>query len=95
MRKLVLAIGILTALVTAGAAFAQEEVHFEGYWVTNPFGGPGTSLEGRGLVTALYPPLTSNFVANEYTWTTSGLTVAGASVVGSTTYQTFNLAGAT
>lgn len=94
MRKLVIAIGIFTALATAGTAFAQEEVHFEGYWVTNPVGGPGTTLDGRGLVTALYPPLVSNFVANEYTWTTSGLSVAGSSVVGTTTYQTFNLAGA-
>lgn len=94
MRKFVTVLGIAAMLAFASAAFAQEEAHFEGYWQGNPNPPIASLLSGRGLVTALYPPLVSNFVANEYTWTMTGLQVVGANVVGTTEYVAYNLAGA-
>ncbi len=90
MRRFVtIALTALTALTLASLAFAQEEAHYEGYF--QPGGsvsGPGQNLHGDGLVTALYPPLVSNFVAKEYTWHISGLTSQGSVNTGGTQFRT-------
>jgi len=97
MKRSVTAIfAALLVLSVAGAAFAQEEAHYEGYFVNsahpavNP--NPGVlGMEGRGLVTAIYPPLVSNFVLNEYTWVATGLLPIGNTVSGTTTYTTYDV----
>lgn len=87
------------AVAISGVAMAQEEAHFEGSFVnstcppTNP--NPAVfGLEGRGLVTALYAPLTSSFVLNEYTWVIKGITPVANTVVGTTCYTSYAVAGA-
>ncbi len=81
---------------SAGAALAQEEAHYEGYFINsaqppvNP--NPQTiGLAGRGLVTALYSPLVSNFTTNEYTWVIQNLLQTGNTVNGTTTYTSYNV----
>ena len=86
------------AVTFASVAMAQEEAHFEGFFTnstcppTNP--NPGVfGVEGRGLVTALYAPLVSNFVANEYTWQIQGLVPVGNVQNGSTCYTSYAVNG--
>src|SRR4051794_33534572 len=73
---------IFSLLLTVGfasAALAQEEAHYEGYSIgSNPNPESGTPLNARGLVTALYSPLVSDFVTNEYTWVVEGLIAQGS-----------------
>ncbi len=93
MKRFMTAItsAIILTLCLALPAFAQEEAHYEGYFInsahpaTNP--NPGViGLEGRGLVTALAffgSPLTSDFVTNEYTWVLKGLVPISSTLFGS------------
>jgi len=99
MIRWITVFAVLLSLAVAGVAVAQEEAHYEGYFInsahppTNP--NPGViGLEGRGLVTALaFPgsPLTSDFVHFEYTWVLTGALPAASSTVGTTTYTTYNV----
>ena len=89
--------GLLFLLLLAPAprVSAQELAHLEGYLINSaqPAVNPNSGvigLEGRGLVTALYPPIVSNFVANEYTWVLKGLVPLSNVTVGSTTYTTYD-----
>ena len=68
MTRWITALAVLLSLAVAGAAYAQEEAHYEGYTYGSNPSLAGTELKGRGLVTALYAPLISNFVKFEYTW---------------------------
>ncbi len=83
------------AVTVASVAMAQEEAHYEGYFYNsanppvNPNPLPG--MGGRGLVTAIYAPMISNFVANEYTWVIDGLLPTGNTVVGTTTYTSYDV----
>ncbi len=94
-RVVTIALAAVAALSFASIAFAQEEAHYEGYF---QYGGaisaPGVNLHGDGLVTALYPPLVSNFVANEYTWHLNSLTSQGSVNTGGSQWRTnFTTAG--
>ncbi|MBI5837686.1 MAG: hypothetical protein HZB25_10610 [Candidatus Eisenbacteria bacterium] len=94
MRKFVtIAALLVVALMAPMAAFAQEEAHYEGYTrFTNP-SLPGTVINGRGLVTALYPPLVSAFSTHEYTWEMLGLTSLGSVLRDSVYTTTYSVAG--
>ncbi|MBI5837685.1 MAG: hypothetical protein HZB25_10605 [Candidatus Eisenbacteria bacterium] len=95
LRTATLFLILLLALVVAAPVLAQEEAHFEGFTRnTNP-NIAGTVINGRGLVTALYAPLTSNFVANEYTWEILGLTSQGSVLRDSVYYTTYSVIGST
>jgi len=84
---------VVLALAAPVAAFAQEEGHFEGFTrFTNP-SLPGTVINGRGLVTALYPPLVTNFNANEYTWEFLNLVSMGSVLRDSVYYTTYAVGG--
>src|SRR5437868_3806746 len=93
IRSLTVALAILLTVGLASAAFAQEEVHYEGYSIgTNPNPESGTPINARGLVTALYNPLVSDFTANEYTWVISGL-VSQGSVLKDSSWETTYVPG--
>lgn len=66
-------IAFLFAAAFSAPALAQEEAHYEGYATGLNSAANGTWVSARGLVTALYLPLSSDFVANEYTWVITGL----------------------
>lgn len=65
-------------LAGAGVAAAQEELHCEGMAHGLSVSAPGDTPAALGLVTSLFPPLTSNFVMNEYTWKLAGLVSRGS-----------------
>ena len=69
----------------------------EGFFVNSahPAANPNPAvvgLAGRGLVTALYAPLVTNFTANEYTWVMSGLLPIANTLYGTTTYTSYDVA---
>ena len=81
----------LLLLSLAGSALAQEEAHYEGYFLNSAAPSTSSTLSGRGLVTAIYAPLASNFVANEYTWVIDGLLLTSGYAVATTNYFTWNV----
>jgi hypothetical protein len=95
MRFATVAVLLVLALAVPVAAMAQEEAHFEGYThFTNP-NIMGTVIDGRGLVTALYAPLVSNFGLNEYTWEVKHLMSMGSVLRDSVYHTTYSVAGST
>ncbi len=91
----IVAIALALLLLGAGSVWAQEEAHFEGYFInsTQPPVNPNPNvlgLAGRGLVTALYAPLVSNFVVNEYTWVITGLIPTQMTQNGTVTYTIYD-----
>ncbi len=93
MKLVTVALLLLIAIAAPMVAFAQEEAHYEGYTrFTNP-SLPGTVINGRGLVTALYPPLITNFAGNEYTWELLGLTSQGSVLSDSVYYTNYAVSG--
>jgi hypothetical protein len=90
MRRAVIVVFFLVvALAAAGAAYAQEEAHYEGYSMGSNPSPAGTPMNGRGLVTALYPPLVKNFALNEYTWVFDGLVSLGSALKDSVYYTNY------
>ena len=95
MRLVTVAVLLILALAAPVAALAQEEAHFEGYThFTNP-NMIGTLIDGRGLVTALYSPLVSNFGVNEYTWEVGHLMSLGSVLRDSVYRTTYAVTGST
>lgn len=92
MTRWITVLAVLLSLAVVGAASAQEEAHYEGYTYGSNPSLAGTELKGRGLVTALYPPLVSNFVVNEYTWVIDRL-YSNGSVLTDSVYNTSHAAG--
>jgi hypothetical protein len=95
MRVVTAAVILVLALAFPLAAMAQEEAHFEGYTHHSNPNIAGTVLDGRGLVTALYPPLVSNFGTNEYTWEILGLVSQGSVLRDSVYFTTYAVVGST
>ncbi len=92
--RLCLVILVSMLLVSAcGVAWAQEEAHFEGNAQLTSPSSAGAQLQAFGLVTALYPPLTSNFTVNEYTWQIYGLHSQGSVLQDSVWYTSFDVTG--
>lgn len=92
MIRVLMILSVLLSLCLAGAAYAQtplgDEVHYEGYTVGSNPTPPGVMLNGRGLVTHLYPPLVWKPNAFEYTWVIGGL-VSRGSVLTDSQYTTY------
>jgi hypothetical protein len=86
-------LALMFVSVPLWAAPGPQEGHFEGFTRnTNPNIIPGTIIDGRGLVTATFPPLVSNFNTNEYTWELVGL-VSQGSVYRDSSYVTVYTCG--
>ena len=88
-------VAICFAALFPPQAQSQELIHMEGYFINSIYPAvnpnPGVNgLEGRGLITALYSPLTSNFVANEYTWVIKGLLATSTRIVGTQSFTNFD-----
>jgi len=74
----------LLALVACGRVEAQELGKFEGCSMGSNAPAAGTALEARGLMLAIYSPLTSDTASREYTWVMSGLVAQATSYLDST-----------
>jgi len=97
MRVALVLMVVLLALLVAAPVLAQtgppgpQEAHFEGFSRhTNP-NPPGTVIDGRGLVTALFPPMITDFVHNEYTWEMLNLVSQGSVLKDSVYYTTYTV----